>query len=90
MENKHTKEYAENIAHDYEVNEGYYSKEWSNGFSKGYMTSIKVNKVPEILESLITLQKRLELLILQTPSGKERNKMTDENMVALSLINELS
>lgn len=97
METKHTKEYAEKFALQEfpEKNFGLIDLEISMqssriSFKKGYMKAIEENKVPEVLQSLVNLQKRLELLILCTPSGKERNRMTDENMFALSLINELS
>lgn len=91
MKTKHTKEYAENLAK--EVIQGKNignTKHMRMKFVNGYTKAIEVNKVPEVLKSLITLQKRLEFLILQTPSGEERNRMTDENMFAISLINELS
>jgi hypothetical protein len=45
-----------------------------------------IEKAPELLEAVINLQKRLEFLINLTPSGVERNAMTDENMVAMELI----
>jgi len=83
MENKYTMEYAEKMASENNT----IISDTDLAYAKGFFEAVKVNKVPEILESIIILQKRLELLILQTPSGEERNKMTDENMVALSLIN---
>ncbi len=48
-----------------------------------------IEKSPELLEAVINLQKRLELLIHMTPSGIERNAMCDENIVALGLIDEI-
>ncbi len=41
-----------------------------------------------LLDTLIALQKRLDLLINLTPTGNERNIMTEENIIALTLINE--
>lgn len=40
----------------------------------------------ELLEALINLQKRLEFMIHLTPTGIERDAMTDENIKALELI----
>jgi hypothetical protein len=45
-----------------------------------------ISCAPEMLESLIILQKRLEFLINLTPSGTERNIMCDENVLCLDLI----
>jgi hypothetical protein len=85
MGNKQTMKHAEKLAKENVV----YGESVGN-YVFGYMKAIEENKVPEVLQSLVNLQKRLELLILYTPSGEERNRMTDENMLALSLINELS
>jgi tRNA(Ile2) C34 agmatinyltransferase TiaS len=41
-----------------------------------------------LLDTLIALQKRLDMLINLTPTGTERNTMTEENIIALTLINE--
>lgn len=86
MENKHTIGYAKKMARENNT----IVSDTDLAYAKGFYAAVKVNKVPETIQSLITLQKRLELLILCTPSGEERNRMTDENMLALSLINELS
>ena len=52
METKHTKEYATELAKDYKVNQGAYSKEWSNGFISGYMTAIEETNAEGLLEAL--------------------------------------
>ena len=65
MEKKHTKEYAEKFALQEfpEKNFGIMDLEISMqtsriGFKKGYMKAIQENKVPEVLQSLVNLQKR--------------------------------
>ena len=44
---------------------------------------------PEIIRGLKNLHARIECLILNTPTGKERNKLTDENIALLYLIETL-
>jgi len=41
---------------------------------------------PELLEALIILQKRLEMLINLTPTGEKRNQLTEDNIKALLAI----
>jgi hypothetical protein len=48
-------------------------------------TNIESN-ANELLETVINLQKRLEFMILSTPTGIERDVMTEENIKALELI----
>jgi len=47
----------------------------------------KVETPLELLETLTVLQKRLETLINLTPTSSKRNKLTEENIRALQLIN---
>ncbi len=49
-----------------------------------------IAKAPELLETVIELQKRLSLLINMTPSGDERNKLCDENIKCLELIESIN
>lgn len=49
--------------------------------------AVLISKSPELLDIVIKLQKRLETLILHTQTGIERDKMTEENIIALELIN---
>jgi len=42
----------------------------------------------KLYQMLLVLQKRLEQLILATPSGEARNKMTEENIKTIALIQE--
>ena len=51
--------------------------------------AVLISKAPELLGAVINLQKRLEMLINATPSGIERNVMTEENIIVISLINEI-
>jgi hypothetical protein len=48
-----------------------------------------ISKSPQLLETVIALQKRLELLINSTPSGDARNKMCNENILCLELIRSI-
>ena len=43
-----------------------------------------------LFDMVVILQKRLELLIDKTPSGKHRNKLTEDNISALILIDQLT
>lgn len=52
--------------------------------------ALLISKAPIMLNLLITQQKRLERLILLTPSGKERNLLTDENTDLMLLIDQLT
>ena len=47
-----------------------------------------ISKSPEMLQLIIKLRNCLEILINITPSGGKRNSLTDENILALQLINE--
>ena len=47
-------------------------------------------KQPLVLfDALISIQKRMDKLINSTPTGDERNDMTEENILLLSFIEEL-
>lgn len=47
---------------------------------------VKLEIIPELLEMLRILQKRLEILINLTPTGDKRNQLTEENILTLHLI----
>lgn len=88
METKHTKEYAKKIA-EIKLENGTFV-DLKTAIVWGYMKAIEEAKVSETLKSLISLQKRLDTLIMLTPTGEERNAMTEENIIVLNLINDLT
>lgn len=47
-----------------------------------------IKAAPALLESCIALQKRIDILVLLTPSGKLRNEITQENINALIAIDK--
>jgi hypothetical protein len=49
-------------------------------------TNIAASHANELLETVINLQKRLDFMILSTPTGIERDVMTEENIKVLELI----
>jgi len=49
--------------------------------------AVKDSKALELLDSVISLQKKLEMLINATPTGDNRNALTEENLITLELIN---
>ncbi len=68
---------------------------WDNNFKpiedvESNANATLIEKSPELLEAVVNLQKRLESLINLTPSGKERNAMCEENIIAMGLIDACS
>jgi len=49
-----------------------------------------IKHAPQLLETVVVLQRRLENLINATPSGDERDKLTEENIEALNLLHNIS
>ena len=46
--------------------------------------------VRELFDTVVLLQKRLEILINLTPTGEKRNGFTEENIKVLELINSFN
>ena len=64
----------------------FYPQQWSNTTFEDSGIKRLNDAAPELLENLVILQKRLEYLINITPSGEQRNLLTEDNIQALLAI----
>jgi len=62
-----------------------YSYDWKFANVDGKI----IDNPPEIIQSIKNLQSRIQGLILYTPTGSERNKLTEENIALLHLMDTL-
>jgi len=51
--------------------------------------AILISKAPELFDMVVRLREHLEMLINLTPTSEKRNKLTEDNILALTLIHDI-
>jgi hypothetical protein len=85
---KTSKEYAEQLANDFEVNQGAYSKTWNEGFLIGYTKAVEETEVERLLKSLMYAKSIIDKLEENHPEIAHKLMGLDEMMEMEDVINK--